>query len=529
MTMPARFLAPMAALIVVGATRAQAQPVTEAWIRTAAFPPYTYGAMLALDSHDNVISVGYSPGASDLATTKYNSQGNELWQRHYSMTSYSLVATWVSVDPSDNIVVTGYPQSFSSNPVQAGLLTLKYDADGQFLWSDFFPATWGISTRSIMDPSGNIYVTGRGWFGTDDFVTIKYAPDGTRLWLDVFDQGGGFHTPTAMDLDEAGHLLVTGAGRSGGLITALYDASGVRQWVVQRPGRAGASVRFTGDGHFYLTGALYSPATGDDFMVQKYDLGGHLTWERLYNFGGTELGLKLALDSLGNVYVTGIQGVYSNWLTMKIDPQGAPLWSRVLDSHRYNDETPKFMVVGPREELYITGIGGPAPPGPNVSDQSMVTVRYDSDGSLAWSQTHSTWASRGVGAALGRDNALYVIGLGNATTTIKYTQPASNASGVTPIPDASMGLALLAPSSNPFTSAIELGYSLSAPGDVDFGVFDVSGRLVARLAAGARPAGVHRVAWDGRDDRGVTAPAGAYLLQVRAGSCAAAGKILKTR
>ena len=42
-----------------------------------------------------------------------------------------------------------------------------------------------------------------------------------------------------------------------------------------------------------------------------------------YDFGVTsEYGTRLTVDSTGNVIVTGIQGVYSHWLTIKTDPEG---------------------------------------------------------------------------------------------------------------------------------------------------------------------------------------------------------------
>lgn len=506
---------------------AHGQQVVEEWVQTYPWPPYSYGSMITLDPDENVVSVGYVPNASDIVTTKSDPQGNLLWQRHYSMEDYALAATWVTTDASGNVVVTGYPQTFSSNPVQVGLLTIKYDRDGTFLWDDLYSGTWAFALRSIADADGNIYVTGRAWFGTYDFVTMKYAPDGTIVWLDTFDQGGGFHTPTAMDLDDAGNLVVTGAGQSGGLITTLYDASGARQWVVERTGIAGGSVAFTGDGHFYITGSLYAPPSSNDVLLQKYDLGGDLTWDRVYDFGGSELGKKLALDAQGNVFVTGVQSVYTDWLTIKTDSDGNLLWSRVHNTHTSNDEVPNFLVTGSAGEAYITGSGGPPPPGPNSSYLSMVTLRYDADGALAWTKTHYVWASRGQGVALASDNSVYVVGLGNSITTIKYAQspvgvPASESGG-------SDALALLAPVPNPFRSDVEIAFSLARGGAARLSVFDMSGRRVADLVDGVRPAGVNRVVWDGRGARGVVTPPGVYVLRLTEGSSVATRKLVRTR
>jgi len=510
------------------ASLAHAQPAVQEWIRTAPWPPYTYGAMIAVDANDDIISVGYDPGASDLVTTKFDAAGSILWERHYAIENYSVRATWVATDGDGNVIVTGYPQTFSGNPVPVGLLTLKYDGDGNLLWDDLYSATWGSALRAIIDGAGNIFVTGRGWFGTHDFVTIKYAPDGTRVWQDVFDRSGGSHFPTAMDLDANGNLLVTGGGVGGGLITVLYDASGARQWVVERSGIAGSSVRWTNDGHFYLTGSWYTPATSNDCMLLKYDATGALTWERFYNFGASEIGTKLALDTQENLYVTGYQsgGGYANWLTLRVAPDGNLIWSRVQDSHPAYDEFPNFLVTGPQDEVYITGSGGPSPV-PGQSYIQMLTLRYDADGSTAWVGRHYEWASRGVGVALASDNSLYAVGLGNSITTIKYAQTPVGVPA--PSTDGAGRLALLAPEPNPFRADVTLRYTLPEREHVRLSIFDVSGRLVASLADGAQAAGEHRLSWDGRDLRGNAAPAGVYVMRLSAGARATTEKLVRMR
>ncbi len=396
-----------------------AQTVTEAWVQSDA-DGSPYGSMIAMDSQDNVVVTGWRLG-SYIVTKKFDPDGNVLWEQHYSIPNLQAVATWVLVDPFDNVVVTGYPQTFSTNPVEVGLLTIKYDSAGNLLWDDTYPGTWALAVRGISDADGNTYVAGRAWFGTHDFVTIKYGPDGTRLWVDVFDQNEGFHTPNSMDLDPQGNLVINGGGLSGGFITVLYNTDGVRQWVVERLGDKTTWVKLTGDGYFYLTGSVYNPSTSTDIWLLKYDLGGNLIWERSYDFGVTsEYGTGLTLDSRGNVIITGIQGVYSHWITIKVDPQGALLWSNLYSENPYNDGWPSFIMTGPDDEVYVTGVGGPPPP-PCCSFRSMATLRYNSDGSNPWTATYFATSQRGVGLALAGDKSIYVAG-DYMLTLIKYGQ-----------------------------------------------------------------------------------------------------------
>lgn len=416
---PYRF-ALLAGWVLLALPPAQAQSVTEAWVRSDA-DGYPYGGMIALDSQENVVVTGWRQG-SYIVTKKYDPDGNLLWEQHYSVPDLQAVATWVLVDPLDNVVITGYPRTFSSNPVEVGLLTIKYDSAGNLLWSDIYPGTWAFAVRGISDAVGNIYVAGRAWFGTHDFVTIKYASDGTRLWVDTFDQNSGFHTPNSMDLDSQGHLIINGGGLSGGFITVLYDTDGLRQWVIERFGNTTTWVKLTGDGFFYLTGSFYEPPTSTDVWLLKYDLGGNPVWERTYDFGGTtEYGTRLTLDSQGNVIATGIQSAgYTRWLTIKADPQGTLLWSNVYSENPHNDAWPGFITTGPDDEVYVSGVGGPPPP-PCCQFRSMATLRYNSDGSNPWTATYFATSQRGVGLALASDHSVYVAG-DYMLTVIKYVQ-----------------------------------------------------------------------------------------------------------
>ncbi len=70
---------------------------------------------------------------------------------------------------------------------------------------------------------------------------------------------------------------------------------------------------------------------------------------------------------------------------------------------------------------------------------------------------------------------------------------------------------------NPFNPLTTLSFDLAGPGPVRLDVFDLRGRLVRRLLDQPLPAGVHRVAWDGRDSKGRAAASGTYLYRLRAG------------
>jgi len=71
---------------------------------------------------------------------------------------------------------------------------------------------------------------------------------------------------------------------------------------------------------------------------------------------------------------------------------------------------------------------------------------------------------------------------------------------------------------NPFNPSTTISFTLPAECAVRLDVYDVSGRLVARLVDGARQgAGTHDVEWNGRDVSGRAAASGIYVYRLIAG------------
>jgi hypothetical protein len=136
---------------------------------------------IAVDGLGNVYVTGNSTGsttASDYATVKYDSSGNQLWVRRYSGPgSYNDLASGISVDSAGNVYVTGYNVTINT---ACNYVTIKYGTSGDELWMQTYngPGNWGDHARAItLDDSGNVYVTGESWgIGSNyDYATIKYV------------------------------------------------------------------------------------------------------------------------------------------------------------------------------------------------------------------------------------------------------------------------------------------------------------------------------------------------------------------
>jgi hypothetical protein len=70
---------------------------------------------------------------------------------------------------------------------------------------------------------------------------------------------------------------------------------------------------------------------------------------------------------------------------------------------------------------------------------------------------------------------------------------------------------------NPFNPHTAISFVLEEPTEVTLGVFDASGRLVKRIAAGTLGSGPQSIGWDGTDRGGRRCASGTYLVTVLAG------------
>jgi len=86
----------------------------------------------------------------------------------------------------------------------------------------------------------------------------------------------------------------------------------------------------------------------------------------------------------------------------------------------------------------------------------------------------------------------------------------------------------LAIAPNPFAGVTSIRYALDRTANVEVAIYDLAGRLVARLAAGRREAGAHAFTWDGRTDSGRALAAGTYFARLSAGEMTMVRKLTRT-
>src|SRR6266545_4229950 len=289
--------------------------------------------------------------------------------------------------------------------------------------------SWDVAVAIAIDGSGNVFVTGHSEGTNPDYATIKYNSAGQEEWAARYDgPGKGVDLATAIAVDAEDNVYVTGESRSEisfNYATIKYNPTGEEQWVA-RSGLGTRAVALAIDnlGNVYVTGEGPG-ATHSDYVTIKYNPAGEEQWVGRYHgpgVGSNDFAKAIAIDSSGNVYVTGFSfgpGKY-DYATIKYNPIGEEQWVARYDGD-LNDLANAIAVDG-SANVYVTGVS-------ERSGMDYATIKYDSAGQEQWvSRYHASRGLANEAGAIAVDNSsnVYVTGFTDNPSgfvdyaTIKY-------------------------------------------------------------------------------------------------------------
>jgi hypothetical protein len=349
------------------------------------------------------------------------------------------------------------------------------------------------ATKTVVDAAGNIYVVGQflgmAQFGAftrtsvsppHDVFVAKLSPTGTCLWV---AQGGSLADDMGTDigLDGAGNVYVTGTVVTGnsnatfGTITlpgtgsgndldvfvAKLSPAGTWLWAVSGGGSRSdepAALAVDAAGNTYVTGRFLSPgiAFGSTTLPNPYfqfrsftaklDAAGNWQWAVAGggNSAGSTEANDIALDDLGNAYITGdfsgpsvsfgtlplVSGsLYPTVFVAKLSPTGTYVWAVQGGGGVY--DVGIGIAVDRQRNVYITGSFNSATArfGPyTLSNINTAPARTYTDIFVAKLDANGQylWATGGGGLYEDQGRALAIDAQDNVLLTGYYNSPSIN-------------------------------------------------------------------------------------------------------
>ncbi len=547
---------------------------------------------IAVDADGNVYVTGVSWGlnnAYDIATVKYDADGNELWVARYDGPAGETdEPNDLVLDSEGNVYVAGQSEGVGT---ETDYVTIKYDTDGSELWvarHDGPAGSYDTAEAIALSPDGRVCVTGKSTYVDTqyDYFTIMYDAGGDVLWTArygnsgyVLDSAGG------VAIHSSGDVLVTGRSRTGetwesnDFATVRYDRGGNQLWVARYNGPGNNSdapgwIVVDGGGYAYVAGNSKGDGTNTDYAVIKYDPDGAEVWVARHDSPASDMdvlrGLVLADD--GSTYVTGFAQKLSDWrqrdyMTVKFDEYGVTEWEVLYDGPCAGCDEARAIVLNPAGEVFITGDSWGVPQRADYATIKYVTQVTPVEGSLTAATTESgsillRWvlASQSGIVSLDVFRATRPVGpfvVLNETplppespgafedesvwpgTTFWYELRAEMADGGTEVvgpwlasetTEGLFRLALHSPFPNPAYGATTLVFDLPNDGGrVDLAVHTVRGQLVRTLIRGRAERGRHTAIWDGTDETGEPVAAGVYFIWLAVNGSTRTEKLLMMR
>ncbi|OGU83638.1 MAG: hypothetical protein A2W11_13660, partial [Ignavibacteria bacterium RBG_16_35_7] len=224
-----------------------------------------------------------------------------------------------------------------------------------------------------------------------------------QVWAARYSFTMGTDKANSMGIDDSGNVYVTGSSVSGGFgtedyNTVKYNTNGVFQWAVRYNGSASGmdiarSIAVDSIGNSYVTGSSAGLSGYTDCLTIKYDTNGDTVWTARYNGSGNknDIAYSIAIDAAGNVYVTGstegtvgTHGIFEDYVTIKYNSSGGQMWENVYNGPGGDFDAAYSIAVDNSGNVIVTGESGGGSSSSSDSYQDYATIKYGPTGIPGW-------------------------------------------------------------------------------------------------------------------------------------------------
>lgn len=342
------------------------------------------GQGLILDNSGNAIVAGFLKNKStsnDLEIASFNNTNcDTLWTKTIDGPGHGSDKIYdITRDGSGFIYVTGRQDFDPSSAINYNCYVAKMNNAGVVLWQQTYGSAGNYEDRGVsikVSSSGNIYVTGRSWNGTDfDIFLLKYNNSGVQQWVQIYNGGFGNDEPKELVIDNSENILI--GGRTEELTDSLYDylalkynPAGTLDWFFKYNGVGAGNDEATGIsidniGNIALVGKSdvdNSPSVNFDMVVVYLNSNGNLIWT--YPFNGIsnldDIGDDIQFNNYGQIYLTGHTNkgtaISPNFdiVTLILHPNGSLLWSHIYNGSSDSSDIPNLIYLT-NNDFYVAG------------------------------------------------------------------------------------------------------------------------------------------------------------------------------
>ncbi len=339
-------------------------------------PPSSSGSPVGVSPYGTIsIPIGTAPTNEFTYVVKYDVNGVVQWVAHMGISTGTgrTKGKAIAIDANENVYVTGNTENtsttnmsiynfagvsggtinytlydtlpFTTNSSENAIL-VKYDTNGQAQWATTLESTSTLNDRGLaiaVDSASNVYLAGYFSQGGTSGLTINTVQNQPTAPISIAPYG----------------VLANSTGGQAAFV-AKYNTNGVTQWatsITTSDGAAtvqGKGVAVDSAGNVYVIGQyrrqpvanftvffnsfqsqaptinvqLYgtidsnSSGLGDIFIV-KYNTSGAIQWVTNMTGNSDDVGNAIAVDSSGDVYVTGM---FQSTITLNtFGSQGSPM------------------------------------------------------------------------------------------------------------------------------------------------------------------------------------------------------------
>ena len=250
---------------------------------------------------------------------------------------------------------------------------------------------YGTAAYVAADAGGNVFLAGMTRTGSLDYLTLmKYGPSGDLQWIARDSVVGPLPNMGSLALDRGGNAYVTGMNYA----TIKYNSLGSRQWRNQYADptsleglSVAQAIAVDSSGNVYISGTYVVANNYYEIVTIKYTPSGSREWVAVYNGPDNRVdsiayGVALALDAAGNVYVAGTSMITTqkaDIVVIKYANNGVQAWVNRYNGPKDSTDTARSIAVDAAGSVYVTG----SSVGVN-SGFDLVTIKYSTDGTRQW-------------------------------------------------------------------------------------------------------------------------------------------------